>query len=218
MDLLHERPETGSLPTRVADVPLLDSALAREAVDFVRSVSAPIVFNHAMRTYLFAELLGRAQGLRYDRELLFLGCVCHDLGQTPSFMGQQRFEVDGADAAAEFLAKREYPPERIEVVWDAVALHTCIGIVHRKRPEIALVSAGAGVDLVGQGLKLLDSSDVQQVLAAFPRRDFRETFPHVLCAIAGHKPDTCRWNLMEEFLPSPLRPTLRQMIEACPLG
>jgi hypothetical protein len=81
--------------------------------------------------------------VRFDSELFFLGAVLHDLGQTERFMGTQRFEVDGADAAAEFLKDKGVPQESVEVVWDAVALHTSRGIVERKRPEIALVSAGA---------------------------------------------------------------------------
>jgi hypothetical protein len=84
--------------------------------------------------------------------LFYLGAVLHDLGQTERFMGHQRFEVDGADAAAAFLKDKEVPAELIEVVWDAVALHTSRGIVERKRPEIALVSAGAGADVVGFGV------------------------------------------------------------------
>lgn len=218
MSILHEVPETWPLPSEVAGISLIDSALAGETIEFVREHSAPIVFNHAMRTYLFAELLGQAQKLRYDRELLFLGCLCHDLGQTPKFLGEQRFEVDGADAACAFLRERNYPPERSEVVWDAIALHTCIGIVNRKRPEISLVSAGAGLDLVGMGLQHLHPGAVQQVVAAFPRPDFNKRFPQVLCAIAEHKPQTCRFNLLQEFIPNQPAPTFRAMIESCPLG
>ena len=75
--------------------------------------------------------------LRFDGELFYLGAVFHDLGQTERFMGEQRFEVDGADAAAEFLQANGVPKESIEVVWDAVALHTSGGIVEpsvRKSP------------------------------------------------------------------------------------
>jgi HD superfamily phosphodiesterase len=80
--------------------------LAREATDYVRGMSAPVVFNHVLRTYLFGELLGRAKQLNFDSELFYLGAVLHDLGQTEQFMGNQRFEVDGADAAAAFLKDR----------------------------------------------------------------------------------------------------------------
>src|SRR6516162_11153293 len=101
--VLAAAPEAWPIPQEVAGVKLPDSKLARDATDFTRGLSAPIVFNHVLRTYLFGELLGRARKLKFDSELFFLGAVLHDLGQTERFMGKQRFEVDGADAAAEFL-------------------------------------------------------------------------------------------------------------------
>ena len=151
-DVLTAAPEAWPIPQEVAGVKLPDSKLARDATDFTRGLSAPVVFNHVLRTYLFGELLGRAKGLKFDSELFYLGAVLHDLGQTERFMGRQRFEVDGADAAAEFLKDKGVPQESVEVVWDAVALHTSRGIVERKRPEIALVSAGPGRTLSASGL------------------------------------------------------------------
>ena len=123
-DVLTAAPEAWPIPREVAGVKLPDSKLARDATDFTRGLSAPVVFNHVLRTYLFGELLGRAKGLKFDSELFYLGAVLHDLGQTERFMGRQRFEVDGADAAAEFLKDKGVPEESVEVVWDAVALHT----------------------------------------------------------------------------------------------
>src|SRR6516165_6920261 len=102
-DVLKAAPEAWPLPAEVAGVKLPDSKLARDATDYVRSLSAPLVFNHVLRTYLFGELVGRARKLKFDRELFYLGSVFHDLGQTERFLGKQRFEVDGADAVAAFL-------------------------------------------------------------------------------------------------------------------
>ena len=87
----------------------------------------------------------------YDDELLFLACVLHDIGLTPDGGGEQRFEVDGADAAVRFLAARGLSEERAEIVWDAIALHTSIGIANRKRPEVALAYAGIGIDPASPG-------------------------------------------------------------------
>lgn len=194
--VLQAAPESWPLPAEVAGVRLPDSRLAREATEFVRELSAPVVFNHVLRTYLFGELLGRRQGLRFDSELFYLGAVFHDLGQTERFFGDQRFEVDGADAAAEFLAQRGLPAETVEVVWDAVALHTSLGIVHRKRPEIALVSAGAGLDVMGRGCEALERSALEAVVAAFPRPGFKTAYQRVLAEIATRKPETACWNFL----------------------
>jgi hypothetical protein len=125
--------------------------------------------------------------------------VLHDLGQTERFMGAQRFEVDGADAAADFLKDKGAPKEWIEVVWDAVALHTSLGIVHRKRPEIALVSAGAGADVFGFGIELLPKTRVDEVIAAFPRPAFKKTYQKVLAEIVARKPQTATGNFLAEI-------------------
>src|SRR3954454_15266050 len=182
-DVLTAAPEEWPIPQEVAGVKLPDSTLAREATDFTRALSAPVVFNHVMRTYLFGELLGRAKGLEFDSELFYLGAVLHDLGLTERFMGQQRFELDGADAAAEFLKDEGVPEESVEVVWDAVALSTSRGIVGRKRPEIALVNAGAVVDVFGLGLDQLPKEAVTQVIEAFPRTGFKKDYQKVLAQV-----------------------------------
>ena len=195
-DVLQAAPEAWPIPREVAGVELPDSKLARDATDYVRALSAPVVFNHVLRTYVFGALLGRAMNLKFDGELFYLGAVFHDLGQTERFMGKQRFEVDGADAAAEFLQDKGVPKESIEVVWDAVALHTTFGIVERKRPEIALVSAGAGADVVGFGIDQLPREAVAQVIAAFPRPGFKKAYQKVMAEIVVRKPETAAGNFL----------------------
>jgi hypothetical protein len=195
-DVLQAVPEAWPIPREVAGVELPDSKLARDATDYVRELSAPVVFNHVLRTYVFGALLGRAMNLKFDGELFYLGAVLHDLGQTERFMGKQRFEVDGADAAAEFLQDKGVPKESIEVVWDAVALHTSGGIVQRKRPEIALVSAGAGADVVGFGIDQLTREAVAQVIAVFPRPGFKKAYQKVMAEIVVRKPETAAGNFL----------------------
>ena len=219
-NVLKAAPEAWPLPTEVAGVKLPDSKLAREATDYVRGLSAPVVFNHVLRTYLFGELLGRAKKLNFDSELFYLGAVFHDLGQTEQFMGTQRFEVDGADAAAAFLKDKEVPAELIEVVWDAVALHTSRGIVERKRPEIALVSTGAGADVVGFGVAQLPGEAVAQVIAAFPRPGFKMAYQKVLAEIVARKPETAMGNFLaavgERHVPGYKAPNFCDLMDAAP--
>jgi hypothetical protein len=218
--VLKAAPEAWPLPSEVAGIKLPDSKLAREATDYVRGLSAPVVFNHVLRTYLFGELLGRAKKLNFDSELFYLGAVLHDLGQTEPFMGKQRFEVDGADAAAAFLKDKQVPAELIEVVWDAVALHTSVGIVERKRPEIALVSAGAGADVVGFGVAQLPAEAVAQVIAAFPRPEFKTAYQKVMAEIAARKPETAMFNFLasvaERHVPGYKAPNFCDLMDAAP--
>ena len=199
-----------------------DSKLARDATDYVRALSAPVVFNHVLRTYVFGTLLGRAMNLKFDGELFYLGAVFHDLGQTERFMGKQRFEVDGADAAAEFLQAKGVLKESIEVVWDAVALHTSGGIVERKRPEIALVSAGAGADVAGFGIDQLRREAVAQVIAVFPRPGFKKAYQKVMAEIVVRKPETAAGNFLagigERHVAGYKAPNFCDLINASPFA
>jgi hypothetical protein len=221
-DVLKAAPEAWPIPKEVAGIKLPDSKLARDATDFARGLSAPVVFNHVLRTFVFGTLLGRAKKLKFDSELFYLGAVLHDLGQTERFMGKQRFEVDGADAAAEFLRGQGVPKESIEVVWDAVALHTSRGIVERKRPEIALVSAGAGADVVGFGVDQLPRATVAQVLAAFPRRGLKKAYQKVLAEIVARKPETAAGNFLaavgERYVPGYRAPNFCDLMDAAPFA
>ena len=222
--VLTAAPEAWPIPHEVAGVKLPDSKLARDATDFTRGLSAPVVFNHVLRTYLFGALLGRAKRLKFDSELFYLGAVFHDLGQTERFMGQQRFEVDGADAAAEFLKDQGVPQESVAVVWDAVALHSpsSRGIAERKRPEIALVSAGAGADVIGFGVDQLPNEAVAQVIAAFPRLGFKKAYQKVLAEVVARKPETTPFTFLadigERHVPGYNAPNFCDLIESAPFA
>lgn len=156
-----------------ADLPFPRTDLAAAATRFAREIEEPAVFNHSMRSYLYGRFLGERRGLRpdvdYDDELLFLGCVLHDAGLSGPGNGEQRFELDGADLAARFLTEQGVSADRVEVVWDAVALHLCFEVAARKRPEIALVTAGAGYDLGPDPEHPLPEGYAERVHARLPR-------------------------------------------------
>lgn len=160
-------PVTEPLP----DLSLPRSTLAEKARLFAADNLSPAILNHSVRTFLYGRFLGERQGIRpgrdYDDELLFLGCVLHDVGLSGTGNGDARFDLDGADLAARFLAGEGFPADKVEVVWDAIALHLS-DVAARKRPEIALVNAGAGFDL-GAGPAALPAGYSDRVHAAFPR-------------------------------------------------
>ncbi|MGW0248645.1 nuclear transport factor 2 family protein [Nocardia goodfellowii] len=158
--------------------------LAVAADELVARVSPPLVYNHCVRSYLFAREVAAAEGLRadvdYDAELLYLGSVLHDLGATEHANGDQRFEVDGADAAAEFVRGHGVAESRVQTVWNAVALHTSDGIAHRFGPIEALVQRGTGVDIVGRDRELLPDGFADRVHAVWPRHDLGYAFGEML--------------------------------------
>src|SRR5215813_11833623 len=106
-----------------------DSSLAKEATDILREHSTDLLFNHSIRVYLFAAEQGCQQKLRFDSELLFVASAFHDLGLIKKFSSQnERFEIDGANAARQFLKTHDVSEDKAQIVWEAIALHTTPGI------------------------------------------------------------------------------------------
>jgi len=165
----------GTWPLTVAGVRMIDSRIALAATEMCRAAYSPYLFHHAMRTFLFGSLIGRARGLQFDDELLYLASVMHDLGLTQQFAGDLPFEIQGAEVAKRFLKGQEYSRERAEVVWDGIAMH-CLAIGGYKRPEIALVGEGAGADVLGPDPAEIRKEDTAAVLQAFPRLRFKNNF------------------------------------------
>jgi hypothetical protein len=153
----------------------VDSEVARKATELSRSVSPPYLFNHAVRTYIFGSLTGKALGLKFDEEVLYLACILHDLGLTERFVGKLPFEIQGAEAARQFLEERSYAKEKAAMVWDGIAMHAS-AIGHFKRPEIRLVGEGAGADVVGPDSSQISKAQVTEVLRSFPRLQFKDAF------------------------------------------
>jgi HD domain len=160
-------------PASRLDLPNSDIACA--ARQFVFDVSLGFVAHHSVRSYLFARELAAAKGLRrdvdYDDELVFLSCILHDLGVTEYANGDQRFEVDGADAAARFLRDHGVPEARVSTVWQAIALHTSVGLAHKFGPEQAVAQMGISADIVGTDRRMLPPGFADRVHASWPRHD-----------------------------------------------
>ena len=159
----------------VAGVAIPDSTIAREATELVRAAAKPLLFDHSRRVFLFGSLHGRRLGLRADPELLYVGAMFHDLGLTETYRrADQRFELDGADEARRFLTAHGVAEADIRTVWEAIALHTTPEVPYRLEPEVALVTAGVEMDVLGIGHGDLDAGDVAAVVAAHPRPNFKE--------------------------------------------
>jgi hypothetical protein len=177
------------LPKSVAGIVLPDSALALAAASLCFSASPELLYNHCLRSYVFAGLLFKKLGKSYDRELAFVGAVLHDLGLLDAYMSPTaRFEIDGADAAMKFLREHRVPQKRAEIVWDAIALHTNLAIAERKAPEIAMVSLGAIMDAAGLNLDQLAAEDVASVLSAYPRLGFKRAAIQTMISLCEKKP------------------------------
>jgi HD superfamily phosphodiesterase len=168
-----------------------DSRLARDATELIRSVESELLYNHSHRVYAFGALQGEHRGLSYDPELLYIGAMFHDIGLVEGHRSpHDRFEVDGANAAREFLVGQGVTGDALRIVWDAIALHTTPGIPQHKEPEVALVTAGVELDVLGFGYDDISAEDREAVLAAYPRVDFKESIIQAFADGMADRPET----------------------------
>jgi HD domain len=173
----------------VAGVTIPDTALCNAAVDLLEASSPEFLCTHCLRTFIFGSLAVKRLGRTVvDEEAAFCGAVLHDLGLVPTYRGDNRFEVDGADAARQFCTKHQVPPKRADLIWEAIALHTSPGIAIRLAGEIALVHLGAGLDFLGLGLDQVPPQVVEELLEKYPRMDFKAEFRNLLVEHCQHNP------------------------------
>jgi hypothetical protein len=179
-----------------------DSKLAREITELVRDTETELLFNHSSRVYLFAALTGERRGLSFDRELLYAGAMFHDMGLTPKHSSvHERFEVDSANTARDFLKSRGVAPADVDLVWAAIALHTTPGIPPHMHPVVALVTAGVEMDVLGIAYEQFSDEAREAVVRAFPRTSrFKEDIIQAFYDGNRHKPDTTFGNVNADVL------------------
>ena len=188
------------LRTRViAGVSVPDGPLITAAIDYARRLSEPYLFNHAMRSWLFAELIGHRKGIDYDREVVAVGTILHDIGLTAGMSGANRFEVNGADAALAFIAGRGVSDRRAQLIWALVALNSTPSLALHKEPEVAVGTMGIGLDYGGFGLDSLQAGDVGRVVIEFPRLKMKDQFSEACCRLVTERPETSHDNFLRDF-------------------
>jgi HD superfamily phosphodiesterase len=186
----------------LGDIAIPDSQLARDITQLVRDTESTLLFNHSSRVYYFAALAGKQRGLPYDPELLYAGTMFHDMGLTPAHSSpDKRFEVDGANAAADFLRSRGIAQADIDKVWTGIALHTPPGIPEFMDPVVALVTAGVEMDVLGIRYETFADEDRERVVQAYPRTPhFKEDIIQAFYDGIRHKPDTTFGNVKADVL------------------
>lgn len=179
-----------------------DTRLAREITQFVRNTEPALLFHHSSRVYYWGALAGKHRGLKFDAELLYAGAMFHDVGLTAAHRSaHERFEVDGANAARDFLRGQGISREDIDTVWTAIALHTTPGIPQHMHPVIALVTAGVEMDVLG--LAYADYSDAERevVVRAHPRSPrFKEDIIQAFYDGMKHRPETTFGTVNDDVL------------------
>lgn len=176
----------------VEGIRMPDSKLAREVTELVRETESPLLYNHSSRVYCFAALAGKHRNLPFDSELLYMGAMFHDMGLTPQYSSaNERFEVDGANTARDFMRSHGMSQGDIDTVWTAIALHTTPGIPQHMHPVVALVTAGVEMDVLGWAYNDYSDAERQAVVRAYPRENrFKEEIIQAFYNGMKRKPET----------------------------
>jgi hypothetical protein len=194
----HAPEDSTTLPPVVAGIQLPDSTIIRKAMRLAQSACPPYLFNHSIRTFLLGALVGRARGQHFDEEILLLACILHDLGLTDRYQGDLPFEIQGAQAARQFLQENAYSENKIQIVWDGIAMHP-LAIGQFKQPEISLVGEGAGADVLGPDLSEVKKADVDEVVKAFPRLGFKVAFVDTCAEVVRRHPRGASRSFMRDI-------------------
>ena len=176
-----------------------DTPLIQRAMDFAEGRSEPYLFNHAVRSWLFAVRLGQLQGIDHDPVVVAVGTLLHDLGLTDSCGGPRRFEIEGADAARTFAREAGLDDRRVQLIWDTVALNSTPSIAVYKETEVALCTHGIALDWGGFGSDRIPPIEMKSILAAFPRLDMKRGFTDAVCNIVKTRAGTTYDNFARDF-------------------
>jgi hypothetical protein len=197
-------PVTASTGTAITigGVRIPDSKLVQEITELVRDTESPLLFHHSSRVFYWGALTGARRGLTFDAELLYAGAMFHDMGLTPQYSSpSDRFEVDGANAARNFLRGHRIPQQDIDTVWTAIALHTTPGIPQYMYPIISLVTAGVETDVLGIAYSEFSDAEREAVVHAHPRSvRFKEDIIQAFYDGIKQKPGTTFGNVKADVL------------------
>jgi hypothetical protein len=188
-----------SLTRLIAGVNVPESPLITAVIEYAQRICEPYLFNHSMRSWLFAEAIGRTKAIDYDHEVVAIGTILHDIGLTASVFGPNRFEVNGADAALSFIKSTGFSERRAQLIWDLVALNSTPSLALHKEPEVAVGTMGIGLDYGGFGMEALPEGEVERILSAFPRLKMKQSFTNACCRLVVARPETSHDNFLRDF-------------------
>jgi hypothetical protein len=183
----------------IAGVSVPDTPMVADALAYARRISEPYLYNHAVRSWLFAARIGQIRAIEFDAEVVAVGTILHDVGLTRDVTGPNRFEVNGANAARAFIAGRGLSDRRAQLIWDLVALNSTPSIALHKEPEVAVGSIGIGLDWGGFGFEAIGEAEMSAILKAFPRLKFKEGFTQACCHLVETKPEPASDNFLRDF-------------------
>jgi hypothetical protein len=205
---------------RVGGILVPDTPLIARAIEYVQEHSEPYLFNHVIRSWLFAVSIAEQRKVEHDAEVLAVATLLHDLGLAKSFNGPLRFEVEGANAARRFAQGEGVDARRSQLIWDGVARNSTPSIGLHKENEVCLCTAGIGLDWGGWGYDSLPAAQIAEVVDAFPRLQMKDQFTRDVCRVVETRPTTTYDNFARDFgdrfVPGYKRPSAVDLLMAAP--
>jgi len=183
----------------LAGIPVPQTPLVTRALEHARQACEPYLFNHVVRSWLFAERIGQLHAIEYDQEVLAVGTLLHDITLNERFAGPRRFEVEAADLARGFATEAGLAKYRAQQIWDCVALNSTPSIGLYKEAEVALCTAGICLDVVGLQYSSIPSAEMKAIVAEFPRLGMKRQMTMCFCHIAATQPETTYDNFVRDF-------------------
>lgn len=183
----------------LAGVQVPATAVVDQAIEHARQTSEPYLFNHVVRSWLFAARIGQLKAIEHDAEVVAVGTLLHDITLNSTFAGPRRFEVEAADLVRGFASDRGFDQRRAQLIWDSVALNSTPSIGLYKEPEVALCTAGVCLDVVGLQSDLISRDEMKQILDAFPRLGMKTRMTRCFCGIAQAHPETSYEGFLRDF-------------------
>jgi len=188
------------IPIRdLAGVAVPDTPLVASAIEYAREHCEPYLFNHVVRSWLFATRIGQIRNVDHDVEVVALGTLLHDITLNERFAGPRRFEVEGADLARAFASQAGVDGRRAQLIWDSVALNSTASIALYKEAEVALCTSGVVLDVIGAQYELIPSGEIERIVGEFPRLQMKKRMTQCFCHIAKTRPETTYDNFVRDF-------------------
>ena len=179
---------------QVPATPVVDRAM-----EYARKNCESYLFNHVVRSWLFAARIGQLQNIEHDAEVVAVGTLLHDITLNERFAGPRRFEVEGADLARTFATDVGFDKHRAQLIWDSVALNSTPSIGLYKEAEVALCTAGICLDVVGLQYGVIPPDEMKKIVDEFPRLGMKSRMTRCFCSIARSRPETTYDNFVRDF-------------------
>lgn len=175
------------------DFNIPDSILINQTIEFLKDTHQEFLINHCFRTYLFGNIIGQNETIKFDRELFTVAALMHDVGLTKNYQFKHTncncFAIEGAIETGIFLEQQNVGKDKIKTIQDAISLHLNIKIP-TDLPEAYLLNKGAAVDVIGQNSGKFNPNFLNVTIKKYPRLNFKTEIHQLMKQQCNDRPQS----------------------------